>query len=72
MDDGRAAASLPAFFLAGKEKAKRAIMVLTAFFLSVVASMTYVVLVRRYQSGFAKVTQIFFDRKLSDTKSGEV
>jgi len=59
MDEGCSAASLPALFrvflrplffggLAGKEHPKRATIVLVSVFLSVAASMVYVIAVHRY------------------------
>jgi len=61
MDDGRAAAR--------KEKPKRAVMVLTAFFLSVALGMLYVVVVNRYRESVEKVTQVFSNKKLRDAKT---
>lgn len=49
---------------ARKEKPKRAVMVLTAFFLSAALGMVYVVVVNRYQESVQKVTQVFSNRKL--------
>jgi uncharacterized protein involved in exopolysaccharide biosynthesis len=59
MDDGRAAASLPAFFLAGKEKPKRAMIVLLSFFLSGLASSTFVYGMNHYGEEVRWILSVF-------------
>ena len=58
MDDGRAAAK--------KEKPKRATMVLVSFFLSMAASVIYVIAVYRYDEPLKRMRQIFVNRKAQE------
>ena len=60
MDDGRAAAR--------KEKPKRATIVLVSVFLSVAASMVYVIAVHRYDEPLKKMGQVFIHGKAQEVK----